>query len=128
MRLRGFMKKTKSQARQKYINSKLITAQRRAIASVRPGTKASRLDIIARQYITKKGFGRYFLHGLGHGIGLEVHEGPRISKGSNAILKPGMVFTVEPGIYIEGWGGLRIEDIIAVTENGCEVLTDDIPK
>ncbi len=112
----------------KYIYKILITAQRLAIENVKPGIKASRLDIIARQYITKKGFGKYFLHGLGHGIGLEVHERPRISRGSNAILRPGMVFTVEPGIYIKGWGGLRIEDIIAVTERGYEVLTDDIPK
>ncbi|MFH1753172.1 MAG: Xaa-Pro peptidase family protein [Candidatus Omnitrophota bacterium] len=112
----------------KYIYNILIAAQRSAIEKIRPGVEASRLDNIARQYITQKGLGKYFLHGLGHGIGLEVHEGPRISKGSKSLLKPGMVFTVEPGVYIKGWGGLRIEDIVAVTQSGYEVLTDDIPK
>jgi Xaa-Pro aminopeptidase len=112
----------------RHIYNILVTAQRLALEKIRPGIRANSIDSIARRYITKKGFGRFFLHGLGHGIGLEIHEPPKISKNSKVVLKPGMVFTVEPGIYIQDWGGLRIEDIVAVTEDGCEVLTDDIPK
>ncbi len=103
-------------------------AQSRAIKAIRPGIKASAIDKIARDYIASKGFGEYFGHALGHGVGIAVHELPRISAKSKQVLKPDMVFTVEPGIYIENLGGVRVEDMVRVTERGCEVLTDDIPK
>ena len=77
--------------------------------------------------ITKAGFGKYFGHGTGHGIGLMVHELPSISTKSEDILKEGMIFTVEPGIYIPGWGGVRIEDMVLVTKTGCRILTT-LPK
>jgi len=112
----------------KYVYNIIKTAQKKAIEAIRPGTRISELDKMARNYITRKGFGRYFLHSLGHGVGLEIHESPSISRKNSERLKPGMVFTVEPGIYIKGWGGLRIEDMVLVTEDGYEVLTDAIPK
>ena len=112
----------------KYIYNILKTAQDKALKKVRPGARISQLDRAARQYIGKKGLGKYFIHSLGHGVGLEIHESPHIYARSKVRLKPGMVFTIEPGIYIEGWGGLRVEDIVLVTEKGFEVLTRDIPK
>lgn len=106
----------------------VIDAQKKAIENIRPGVKASFIDDISREYIRDKGFGRYFVHNLGHGIGLEVHEGPRLSKQDNTILENGMTMTVEPGIYIPGWGGVRIEDIALVTEDGCQILTGGCEK
>lgn len=106
----------------------LIDAQRKAIDLIRPGAKISKVDNAARQYIAGKGFGKFFGHSLGHGIGLEVHERPAIDHKNDGFLKEGMVFTVEPGIYLAGYGGLRIEDTIQVTKDGCRVLTDDIDK
>ena len=105
----------------------VLEAQTRAIAAIRPGAAAKDIDRIARDYIADAGFGRYFGHGLGHGLGLEVHEAPRLAAKSEAILRPGMVVTVEPGIYLPGWGGVRIEDDILVTRKGHDVLTD-VPK
>jgi len=99
-----------------------------AFDRIRPGVRASDIDKVVRKYISSKGFGRSFLHSLGHGVGLEIHEAPRVSATSAARLERGMVFTVEPGIYIKGLGGMRLEDMVLVTENGCEVMTDDIPK
>ena len=101
-------------------------AQGRAIKSIKPGARISEIDRAAREHIASKGFGKAFLHGLGHGIGLEIHEAPGISAGNNNRLKPGMVFTVEPGIYIPGWGGVRVEDIALVTRTGCTILTKGI--
>jgi len=103
-------------------------AQQKAIKKIAPGVRISEVDHTARQHIANKGFGKAFIHGLGHGIGLEIHESPGISGTSKALLKPGMVFTVEPGIYIPSWGGVRVEDIVAVTKNGCEILTKGIAK
>ena len=94
-----------------------------AIAAVRPGVKASMIDAVARRHIEKSGFGKYFTHSTGHGVGLEVHERPAISPRDQTRLKPGMVFTVEPGIYINGKAGVRIEDMVLVTDNGGRVLT-----
>lgn len=101
----------------------LNEAQAAAIARIRPGVAAAEIDSEARKYLEKKKLARYFTHSLGHGVGLEVHEAPRISKTSPVILKEGMVFTVEPGIYFPGQYGLRIEDMVFVTQDGCEVLS-----
>jgi Xaa-Pro aminopeptidase len=105
----------------------VLKAQQRAIDAIRPGLTGKQVDQVARDVITQAGYGRYFGHGLGHGIGLEVHEGPRLAAISTTVLKPGMVVTVEPGIYLPGWGGVRIEDDVLVTRDGCEVLTS-VPK
>ncbi|MFH1747078.1 MAG: Xaa-Pro peptidase family protein [Planctomycetota bacterium] len=113
------------------INQVVHEAHDRAIAAVRPGMTAHNLDKVARSRITKAGYGARFNHALGHGMGLDVHESPRIGKGTADILKPGMVFTIEPGIYVPGVGGVRIEDDVLVTDDGCEVLTSlviDCPK
>jgi Xaa-Pro aminopeptidase len=102
----------------------VLKAQTRAIAAIRPGVLASDVDNVARTIIAKAGFGPRFRHGLGHGLGLLVHEAPRLAVKSQTIFKPGMVVTVEPGIYLPGWGGVRIEDDVLVTRTGHEVLTD----
>lgn len=105
----------------------VLKAQQAAIRSIRPGARCRDVDAVARRVIENAGFGKHFSHGLGHGIGLNVHEGPRMSAASEAELKPGMIVTVEPGIYLEGWGGVRIEDDCLVTRQGCEVLTS-VPR
>jgi Xaa-Pro aminopeptidase len=105
----------------------VLNAQIRAIEAIRPGVTGQEIDGIAREAIAAAGFGRYFGHGLGHGIGLDIHELPRLATTSSTVLKPGMVTTVEPGIYIPGWGGVRIEDDVLVTRDGHEVLTS-VPK
>ncbi len=109
------------------IYNTVLDAQTRAIAAIRPGVKASKVDKAARGTIAKAGFGKKFGHGLGHGLGLEVHEAPRLAATSDTVLRPGMVVTVEPGIYQVGWGGVRIEDDVLVTRDGHEVLTS-VPK
>jgi Xaa-Pro aminopeptidase len=101
----------------------VLEAQRRAIAAVRPGAIASEVDAAARSCIADAGYGPYFSHGLGHGLGLEVHEAPSLRPTSKTALQPGMVVTIEPGIYLPGWGGVRIEDDVLVTPDGAEVLT-----
>ena len=101
----------------------VLRAQSRAIAGIRPGASAHAVDGLARETISKAGFGRYFGHGLGHGIGLEIHEAPRLARSQDRPLAAGMVVTVEPGIYLPGWGGVRIEDDVLVTRDGHEVLT-----
>ena len=105
----------------------VLSALERGIAAIRPGVKAHDVDAEARSVIEEAGFGRFFDHGLGHGLGIDIHEAPRIRKGSNVVLEPGMVFTVEPGIYLPGWGGIRIEDDVLVTPDGCEVLSQ-VPR
>jgi len=101
----------------------VLTAQQQAIDAIRPGVTAEEVDRVARNVIHDAGFGKHFGHGLGHGLGLEVHESPRLAVNMPVVLKPGMVVTVEPGIYLPGWGGVRIEDDVLVTRGGCEVLT-----
>jgi Xaa-Pro aminopeptidase len=113
---------------QKNVYQVVKDAHDRAIAKVRPGVKASVVDRAARGYIKKAGFGRYFGHGTGHGVGLDIHEDPVISPTNNDVIVEGMVFTIEPGVYIPEWGGVRIEDMVLVTANGCEILTKGSDK
>lgn len=101
----------------------VLEAQQAALDGIRPGMTGREADRIARSVIEKYGYGEYFGHGTGHGIGLEIHEEPRLSMGGEVMLVPGMTVTVEPGIYIPGFGGVRIEDDIVITENGAELLT-----
>jgi Xaa-Pro aminopeptidase len=98
-------------------------AQAAAIAAVRPGISVGDVDAAARKALRKAGLGRYFTHSTGHGVGLEIHEAPRVAAGQKEELEPGMVITIEPGVYFPGKWGVRIEDMVAVSEGGCEVLT-----
>jgi Xaa-Pro aminopeptidase len=109
--------------RQKVIYNTVLKAQQQATSKVRAGIRACDLDKIARDIIKKSGYGKYFGHGLGHGIGLLVHDNPAVNPTNQQLLEPGMVITIEPGIYIPGWGGVRIEDDVLVTSKGHEVLT-----
>ncbi len=97
-------------------------AQQKAIESIRPGIGGREVDQIARNHIARMGYGKYFGHGLGHGVGLRVHEHPRLGPSSDQTLVPGMVATVEPGIYLPQWGGIRIENMVWIREDGPEVL------
>ncbi len=101
----------------------VLAAQREAIQAARPGMWASELDRIARERIRKAGYGKFFTHSLGHGLGLHVHERPRVSSLSRDRLVIGSVITIEPGVYLPGEFGLRIEDDVAITPDGCRVLT-----
>ena len=100
-----------------------LEAQLTALAAVAPGMGGREVDAVAREVITAAGHGDHFGHGLGHGVGLAIHEGPRLSTASHATLEAGMVVTVEPGIYVPGRGGVRIEDLVIVTDTGSERLT-----
>ncbi len=108
-------------ARQAY--ESVREAQQAAIAAVRPGITTGEVDEAARKVLRKAGLGRYFTHSTGHGVGLEIHESPRVAAGQKEVLRPGMVITVEPGVYFPGKWGVRIEDMVVVSENGGEVLT-----
>lgn len=108
--------------KQKEIYGLVLKAQLAVIERVKAGMSCKEVDEIARGIIGEAGYRENFGHGLGHGIGLEIHEAPRVSFTSETILQPGMVVTNEPGIYIPGWGGVRIEDDLLITEEGCEVL------
>jgi len=101
----------------------VLEANQRATRAVKPGVSCCDIDAIARQYITDAGYGPYFGHGLGHAVGLEIHETPSFSSACKTVLKPGMILTVEPGIYLPGRLGIRIEDMVRVTRTGCEVLS-----
>lgn len=105
-------------AKQKEIYETVLAAQLKAQAAVAPGITGQAVDKVARDIITDAGYGEYFGHGLGHGVGLQVHEGPRASRTSEDVLEPGMIVTIEPGIYIPEFGGVRIEDMVLVTETG----------
>jgi Xaa-Pro aminopeptidase len=113
----------KADEKQREIYDIVLKAQLAGISAVKPGLKGKEVDAVSRKIIEDAGYGNYFGHGLGHAVGLAIHEGPRLSLREEQILEPGMVLTVEPGIYLPDWGGVRIEDIVVVTENGCKVLT-----
>lgn len=102
---------------------RVLEAQVAAIETVRAGVACREVDRAARSYLEKHGLGPHFVHSTGHGLGLEVHEEPAVSSKSEEILAENMVVTIEPGVYIPGWGGVRIEDVVIVKETGCEVLT-----
>jgi Xaa-Pro aminopeptidase len=101
----------------------VLEAQLAAIAAVRAGATAASVDRAARRTLKQHGLEREFVHSTGHGLGLEIHEAPRLGKSDKTKLEPGMTITIEPGVYVEGWGGIRIEDTVLVTSSGCEVLT-----
>ncbi|MFC5403956.1 M24 family metallopeptidase [Cohnella soli] len=105
----------------------VLEAQLHALDNLRPGLTGVEGDALTRDIITRYGYGEYFGHGTGHGLGMEVHESPRLSKSGGPVLVPGMVVTVEPGIYLPGFGGVRIEDDVVVTESGIRILTQS-PK
>lgn len=113
----------KPDGQQKKIYDLVRRAQERATKAIRPGVSVRRIDAAARDVISRDGYGKFFGHGTGHGIGLAVHEPPTISPRGSGVVEAGMVFSVEPGIYIPGWGGVRLEDLVLVTERGCEILT-----
>jgi Xaa-Pro aminopeptidase len=113
----------KPAARQKKIYAIVLEAHDRAIAALRPGKTLKTIDAAARRYIEQQGFKKYFNHGTGHGVGLAVHEPPRVSYLADGNVAAGMVVTIEPGIYIPGWGGVRIEDTVLVRDRGCEIIT-----
>ena len=102
----------------------VFQAQKMAVEKIKPGIKASSVDKVSRDYIDNTEYKGKFGHGLGHGVGIVIHEAPRLSKFDDTILEPGMIVTVEPGIYVPGWGGIRLENMIEVTENGANVLNN----
>ena len=109
---------------QRDLHALVLEAQRRAIAAIRPGRSGKEIDAVARDFLTERGYGEQFGHSLGHSIGRKVHDGPALSaRSEKVVLGPGMVVTVEPGVYLENWGGIRIEEDVLVTDTGCEVLT-----
>jgi Xaa-Pro aminopeptidase len=101
----------------------VLKAQNAAMDEIRSGARAKDVDAAARKVLAEADLEKYFTHGLGHGIGLEIHEAPRVRANSEDVLEAGMVITIEPGVYIPGWGGVRIEDDILVTRDGCTLLT-----
>ncbi|MEG6522567.1 M24 family metallopeptidase [Desulfotomaculum sp. 1211_IL3151] len=105
----------------------VLEAQMAGLAAVKAGIPAKEVDAAARKVITSHGYGEFFGHGTGHGVGIAIHENPRLNTKDETMLQPGMVVTIEPGIYLPQWGGVRIEDSVLVTENGCEILTSS-PK
>jgi Xaa-Pro aminopeptidase len=119
----GAKKSPTVESKLRSIYTVVLEAQRRAIAELRPGVDVKVVDRAARGYIADAGYGAYFNHGLGHGIGLEIHEAPSIRSNSNDVLAAGMVVTIEPGIYLPDFGGVRIEDDVLITADGPVVLT-----
>lgn len=114
-------------ARWRRVYEVVRAAQEMAIAAIRPGVPCREVDAAARKHIEAAGYGDAFKHGLGHGVGLRVHETPGLSARSEDTLAEGMVVTVEPGIYLDGWGGVRIEDLVHVRRDGAELLSS-LPK
>ena len=101
----------------------VLKAQLAAIDAVRPGVTAAHVDRAARRVLESEGLGKTFVHSTGHGLGLEIHEGPRLGRRDKTKLEAGMAITIEPGAYVRDFGGIRIEDTVLVTKTGCEVLT-----
>jgi Xaa-Pro aminopeptidase len=110
-------------ARQRGVHRAVCEALEAAIDQLRPGVEARRPDEAARECLTRAGLGEGLQHGTGHGLGLEVHERPRLHRDEDPLLRPGMVVTVEPGLYFPGWGGVRVEDDYWVAQGGAECLT-----
>jgi Xaa-Pro aminopeptidase len=110
-------------ARVKKLYKAVREAQASACAMVRAAVPAARVDATARRCLARRRLGRYFVHGTGHGLGLEIHEAPRVGPKSAARLEPGNVITLEPGVYLPGWGGIRLEDVVVVRPRGAERLT-----
>lgn len=108
--------------RHEEVHRAVLEAQQAAIAACKPGVAAREIDRVARESLASKGLAEHFTHGLGHGLGSVVHDMGRLNSVSEDVLEVGQVWTIEPGVYIEGWGGCRIEDDIVITEDGCEVL------
>jgi Xaa-Pro aminopeptidase len=113
----------RASARAKRLYEAVLDAQRAGKQAIRPGATAGDVDRAARASLRSSQLDRYFTHSTGHGLGLEVHEMPRLGKGEQTVLREGMILTVEPGVYLEGWGGIRIEDDVIVTANGFDDLT-----
>ena len=109
--------------KQKEIYDVVLQAQMAALQAIKPGMTGKEVDAIARDVIKEAGYGDCFGHSLGHSVGLEIHETPCFSPREESVIEPGMVITVEPGIYVEGFGGVRIEDVVVITEDGCENIT-----
>ena len=107
----------------KKIYTTVLKAQLISMETAKPEMTGEEIDKIARDIITSEGYGEYFGHSLGHGVGIEIHENPGVGPNSKNNIKPGMVYTIEPGIYIENWGGIRIEDMVIMTENGNNLLS-----
>jgi Xaa-Pro aminopeptidase len=121
----GKIQKFKNKEIQKVYDT-VLKAQLEAIKNIKIGMEISKLDKIARDVIEKEGYGKYFVHSLGHGVGLDIHEWPYVNSRNNIKIKEGMVFTIEPGIYIPGEFGVRIEDMVMITHEGkIEVLSEE---
>ena len=118
----------KAEERQKELYQIVLEAQQTALSKLRAGITGAEADGTARHVIEKAGYGAYFGHGLGHSVGLEIHERPALSPRDETVLEPGMVVTVEPGIYVPGVGGVRIEDMVVITETGCRNLTSSVKE
>ena len=117
--------KPKTRGQQKYVNQ---IREKMMVFGIGPAGTGKTYLAMARDVITDAGYGKYFGHALGHSVGLEIHESPNFSPREETVIKPGMVITVEPGIYIEGIGGVRIEDVVIITEDGCENITHSTKK
>ncbi|MFT4112251.1 M24 family metallopeptidase [Silvibacterium sp.] len=113
----------KATAEERHAYESVLAAQEAAVAAVRPGVTCGEVDEAARSILRKAGLAKFFTHSTGHGVGLEIHENPRVAAGQPQVLEPGMVITVEPGVYMPGKFGIRIEDMVAVTSRGHKVLT-----
>jgi Xaa-Pro aminopeptidase len=108
---------------QRRLYTAVLDALNRAIEAIRPGVKGKQIDALARQTIESHGLGDYFVHSLGHSVGIAVHDGAGLSFRDKKPLEAGMVLTVEPGVYVPGFGGVRLEQMVLVTPDGCELLT-----
>ena len=113
----------KANEKQKEIYDIVLSAQTAALSAIRPGAVCKDVDKVARDIIKNAGYGANFGHGLGHSLGLDIHELPSFSPRCEEVLAAGMLMTDEPGIYIEGFGGVRIEDLVLVTEDSCQILS-----